>query len=69
MLNKERRRAKTRITELSIVAESLLKQLSPHISEQDFLKALTGVHALTGCDTVSAFSRKEVEGNPATCQE
>ena len=40
------------------MAESLFKQLSRGIGEQDFLKALRGVHALTGCDTVSAFSGK-----------
>ena len=55
---KKGRRTKTRILELSIVTESLFKQLSPGITEQDFLKALIGVHALTGCDTASAFSGK-----------
>ena len=40
------------------MAECLFKQLSQGISEQDFLKALIAVHALTGCDTVSAFSGK-----------
>ena len=40
------------------MAESLFKQLSPGISEQDFLKAPIGVHVLTGCDTVSTFSGK-----------
>ena len=55
---KKGRSTKTRIIELSIVADSLFKQLSPGISEQDFLKALIGVHALTECDTVSAFSGK-----------
>ena len=49
---KKGRRTKTRIIELSIVEESLFKQLSPGIIEQDFLKALIGVHALTGGDTV-----------------
>lgn len=52
------RSTKIRITELSIVAESPFKQLSLGISEQDFLKALIGVHALTVCDTLSAFSGK-----------
>ena len=55
---KKGRSTKTRIIELSIVAESLFKQISPGISEQDFLKALIRVHALTGCDTVSAFYGK-----------
>ena len=55
---KKGRSTKTRIIELSIVAESLFKQLSPGISEQDFLKALIVVHALTECETVSAFSGK-----------
>ena len=55
---KKGRSTKTRIIELSIVADSLFKQLSPGISEQDFLKALIGVDALTECDTVSAFSGK-----------
>lgn len=55
---KKGRGTKTRKIELSIVAESLFKQISPGISEQDFLKALIGVHALIGCDDVSAFSGK-----------
>ena len=40
------------------MSESLLKQLSPGISEQNVLKALRGVRELTGCDTVFAFSGK-----------
>ena len=55
---KKGRSSKTRIIELSIVVDNLFKQLSPGISEQDFLKALIGVYVLTGCDTVSAFSGK-----------
>ena len=55
---KKGRSTNTRIIELFIVAESLFKQLGLGISEQDFLKALIGVHALTGCDTVSTFSGK-----------
>ena len=55
---KKGRSTKTRITELSVVADSLSKQLSPGISEQDFLKALIRVHALTECDTVTPFSGK-----------
>ena len=55
---KKGRSMKTTIIELSVVAESLFKQLSPGISVQDFLKALIGVHALTGCDMVSAYSGK-----------
>ena len=55
---KKGRSAKTRIVELSIVADSLSKQLSLGISEQDFWKALIRVHTLTERDTVSAFSGK-----------
>lgn len=55
---KKGRGAKTRIIDLSLVVSSLNKQLSPGIDEQYFMKALIGVHALTGCDTVSSFSGK-----------
>ena len=52
--------SKTRFVELPRVIENLAKQLPVKlgISEHDLLKALIGIHALTGCDTVSAFSGK-----------
>ena len=55
---KKGRGSKTRIVELPRFIENLAKQLKPGISEHDLLKALIGTHALTGCDTVSAFSGK-----------
>ena len=55
---KKGRGAKTRIIELSIVVNSLEKQLDPGIDKHCFMKALIGVHAITGCDTISTFSGK-----------
>ena len=50
---KKGRAAKTRIMELSMVVNSLEKQLDPGIDKHCFMKAL-----ITGCDTISAFSAK-----------
>ena len=50
--------SKTRIIELALIVEKLVKQLAPGIHKQDFLKSLIGLDALTGCDTVSAFAGK-----------
>ena len=50
------RSTKTRIIELSIVAENLFKQLSSRISRHDFFKELIG--PLPGRDTVSLFSEE-----------
>ena len=50
--------SQTRIIEVSAVVNNLVKQLNPGIREQDFIQAIIGYHALTGCDTVSAFSGK-----------
>ncbi|CAH3154442.1 unnamed protein product, partial [Porites evermanni] len=33
-------------------------QLDRGIEKQSFMKTLTGIHAITGCDTISAFSGK-----------
>ena len=55
---KKGRGANTRIIELSLVENSLERQLDPSIDKNCFMKALIGVHAITGCDTVSAFSGK-----------
>lgn len=55
---KKGRGAKTRIIELSIVVNNLEKQLDQGIDKYSFLKALIGVHAITGCDTISSFSGK-----------
>ena len=52
---KKGRGAKTRIIELSIVLNSLEKQLDPGIDKHCFTKAVIGVHAITGCDTISPF--------------
>ena len=50
--------SQTRMIELSLIVDYLSNQLFEGISQQNFLKALIGVHALTGCDTVSAFCGK-----------
>ena len=48
--------AKTRIIEHCMVVNNLEEQLDPAIDKHCFMKALIGVHAITGCDTISAFS-------------
>ena len=55
---KKGRGARSRIIDLSLVVISLEMQLDPCIDKNCFLKALIGVHAITGCDTISAFSGK-----------
>ena len=55
---KKGRGAKTRIMELSTVVNSLERQLDPGIDKPCFVKALIGIHAITGCHTISAFSGK-----------
>jgi len=55
---KKGRGAKTRIIDLSLVVNSLEMQLDPGIDKNCFIKALIGVQAITGCDTISAFSGK-----------
>ena len=55
---KRGRGAKTRIIELSKVVSTLEKQLDRGILKQSFMKALIGIHTITGCDTISAFSSK-----------
>ena len=48
---KKGRGAKTRLLKLSNVVSTLEKQLDRGIKKQLFMKALIGVHAITGCDT------------------
>ena len=55
---KKGRGAKSRIIHLSLVVNSLEMELDPGIDKNYFLKALIFVHAITGCDTISAFSGK-----------
>ena len=45
--------------ELSIVFNSLKKQLDLGIDKHYFMNTPIGVHAITGCDTISVFSCKE----------
>ncbi len=54
---------KTRIVGLSLIFNSLEKQLDLGIDKHCFLqlKALIGIHAITGCDTITAFSGKRWE--------
>ena len=53
------RGSKARIIQLDKINEKLPKELPNGITAPDFLKSLCDVHALTGCDSVSAFSGKE----------
>ena len=56
---KKGRGAKSRIIDLSLVVNSLENlQLDPGIDKNCFLKALISVHAISGCDMISAFSGK-----------
>ena len=55
---KKGRGTKTRIIELSTVVNSLGRQLDPGIDKPSFMKALIGIHSITGCDTISTFSGK-----------
>ena len=59
--------AKSRI-DLSLVVNSSEMQLDPGVDKNCFLKAFIGVHAITGCDTISVFSGKgnRVESSPAS---
>ena len=52
------RGGKRRIIDLSLVANSLEMQLDPGIDKNCFLKALIGMHAIRGCDTISALPGK-----------
>ena len=55
---KKGRGAKTRIIDVLLVVRSLEMQPDPGIDKNCFWKALISVHAITGCDTISAFSGK-----------
>ena len=46
------------IIEMSLIVDYLSKQFFDDICKENYLKALIGIHALTGCDTVSAFCGK-----------
>ena len=50
--------SKSRIIELSSIVNYLGNQLFDGINKENYLKALIGIHTLTGCDTVSAFCGK-----------
>ena len=51
-----RKGPKRRVIDISAVRCAIEKQLGPGVAITGFMKALIGVHAITGCDTVSAFS-------------
>ena len=55
---KKARGAKSRITDLSLAVKSWEVQLDPGIDKNCFLKALIGIHAIRGCDTISALPGK-----------
>ena len=55
---KKGRGAKSGIIGLSLVVNSLEMQIDPDIDKNCFLKALIGLHAITGCDTISALPCK-----------
>jgi hypothetical protein len=50
--------SKRRIVRISEIADQLERQVADGITKQEACEALMGLHALTGCDTVSAFSSK-----------
>ena len=52
------RGSKTRVINIQSIKNQIAKDLPPGIDLQDFLRCLIGMHALTGCDTVSAFAGK-----------
>ena len=52
------RGSKTRIINIKSARDQIAIDLPPGTSLQDFLKSLIGLHALKGCDTVSAFAGK-----------
>ena len=60
MLHKEGKAigAKSRITDLSLVVNSMEMQLDPGIDKSCLFKALIGMHSITGCDTISALHGK-----------
>ena len=54
---KKGRGTKTRIIGLSKVVNSLEKQLDLRTDKHCIMKALIGVHAITGCDTISGTGK------------
>ena len=50
--------AKSRVVGIFEVADQLGRQVIDGILKQEVCKALIGLHAPTGCDTVSAFAAK-----------
>ena len=55
---KAERGSKTRVINIQSIKNQIAKDLPPGVDLQDFLRCLIGMHALTGCDTVSAFAGK-----------
>ena len=52
------RGSKSRIIQIKRIIENLTKDLATGIRVQDFLKSVIGLHAISGCDAVSAFAGK-----------
>ena len=52
------RKGKTRIIDIQAVKKSIENLKSDELETCNILEALPGLHAFTGCDTVSAFSNK-----------
>ena len=52
------RGSKRRVINIQSIKNQIAKDLLPGIDLQDFLRCSIGMHALTGCDTVSAFAGK-----------
>ena len=52
------RGSKTRVINIQSIKDQIAKDLPPGVDLQDFLRCLIGMHALTGCDIVSAFAGK-----------
>ena len=52
------RGSKTRVINVQSIKDQIAKDLPPGVDLQDSLRCLIGMHALTGCDIVSAFVGK-----------
>ena len=65
---KKGKSSKSRIVQLSDVVDNLSKDLNRNARLCDFLRSLIGLHALTGCDSVSLCWKRQIQST-ATCVE
>ena len=52
------RGSKTKVIHIQFIKDQIAKDLLPGVGLHDSFRCLIGMHALTGCDTVSAFVGK-----------